>query len=192
MSYMTGTFLLRLDILGAMGERRTHVKEELRKGGVRRFTNPRAAARIMEQLHSGAIRSSQLVESVAPRLGVSSSTVHSTLIELVHEGFVRRTQLSRKNVQYELTSHGKSIVEDELAKNRNLLIESIEASPEALEISIEALAAVLSKMLAEYSADPEFKRFVFERLSRLVDGEIEAYRQLFQFQENTRSQTATG
>ncbi len=175
-----------------MGDRGTHMKEELRRGGVRRFTNPRAAARIMEQLHSGAIRSLELVESVALRLGVSSATVHSTLSELVRQGFVRRTQLSRKNVQYELTSHGKSIVEDELAKNRNLLIESIEASPEALEISIEALAAVLSKMLAEYSADPEFKRFVFERLSRLVDGEIEAYRQLFQFQGNIRSQTATG
>ncbi len=119
-----------------MGKIEAGNEGEIKKGEEMRYTHPREMAIVVTKLYSGPMRSKDLVKKIET---VSEATAHSILKKLVEDGFINRIEQSSRNVSYELTDKGRSLVEEENIKARDTLVSIVRDLPTQKEIVVDIL-----------------------------------------------------
>lgn len=137
-----------------------------RKVGEVRYTHPREMAVVVNKLYSGPLRSKELVNELE---AVSEATAHSILKKLVEDGFINKIELSSRNVSYELTDKGRTLVEEENIKARDTLVSVVRDLPTQKEIMVDVLLEGMLERLPAGWKNKEKRNILREHLKRRIE-----------------------
>lgn len=141
-------------------------KSGRRNGEEMKYTRPREMATVVTKLYSGPMRSKELVNELGT---VSEATAHSILKKLVEDGFINKIALSSRNVSYELTDKGRTLVEEENLKARDTLVSVVRDFPTQKEIMVDVLLEGMLERLPAGWKNEEKRNILREHLKRRIE-----------------------
>ncbi len=95
------------------------------------------------------LKANELVERVMNTREVSKQTIYSHLKRLAKEGYLERNAISRKNVQYKLTSKGEALAKEVCMKSKKALQFMLRSFPYRDDFIAECLAMEIMEKLPE-------------------------------------------
>lgn len=137
-----------------------------RNDRVYEFKHPVVARELMIALSLlQKARWSDLVDDVKGRVSKSRSTIGQVLSQLVSEGLVLRDEKSDRNVQYELSRDGWTVLREAREKSKKTLFELlIDKEREPVDVGVELIVSwVFSHYLKEV---PDDVRMAYENIAR--------------------------